>query len=112
VLHTNRIHCTPTRVETPAELALKLVDHNWTLCTAFRLGDDLLFLNDSTSEDGASEWAVVRGGRQIESITFGWCSYSQALDYITRLLAGTLGGDYGPITLRFHPATEPCHACA
>jgi hypothetical protein len=79
-------------VESAEQLAEKLTQHTWTLCTAFELAG-YLFLNDSTSEDGAQEFAVVKrmpGGtlRQVESITFGWCSETQALDYIRRSIAG------------------------
>lgn len=75
-------------------LARDLTEATWTLCTGFELAG-YLFLNDSTSEDGASEWAVVRMPRrpgepfvQVESITFGWCSYERALEYIQRAIAG------------------------
>src|SRR6266699_2044455 len=78
-------------------LAEKLTNHVWCCCTAFRLGD-LLFLNDSSSPDGAAEFGVVRNGEQIESITFGWCTYAQALAYIEQLQAGTLGDAYGLVT--------------
>jgi hypothetical protein len=70
------------------ELANKLVNYTWTLCAGFKLGD-YYFLNDSTSENGAQEYAVLQSsGRQIESITFGWCSYQEALRYIQKILDG------------------------
>lgn len=78
-------------VATAEELAEKLSgdNHTWTLCTGFRHGG-FLFLNDSFSEDGAAEWAVVRESdlRQVESITFGWCTEAEALRYIRGVLAG------------------------
>jgi hypothetical protein len=55
-------------VATAEELAEKLVDHRWTLCTGFQFAG-MLFLNDSGSEDSPQEYAVIRDGRQIESIT-------------------------------------------
>jgi len=72
------------------ELATKLTEQTWTLCTGFSLGG-YLFLNDSTSEDGVQEYAVVKplpeGGHvQIESITFGWCTKAQALEFIRKTL--------------------------
>ena len=110
MFHDTRIWCEPGVVDTPVELAEKLTQYTWTLCTAWRLGD-LLFLNDSLREDGAGEWAVLRDGRQIESITFGWCDRAQALQYITELVSGTLAGDYGAVSLRFHPTSECCGHC-
>jgi hypothetical protein len=53
-----------------------------------------LFLNDSTSPDGAQEFAVVKtddgNGKliQIESITFGWCDEAKALEHVRATLAG------------------------
>jgi hypothetical protein len=69
------------------ELALKLTQQTWCPCNGFRLAD-LIFLNDSTSPDGAQEYAVFRNGRQIESITFSWCTTEEAHRYIVGLLNG------------------------
>lgn len=54
----------------PLQLAHRLANNSWTLCTGFRC-EGLLWLNDSTSEDAVQEYAVVResDGKQIESIT-------------------------------------------
>jgi len=74
------------RVNGPEELAEKLVNYTWTLCTGFRLGE-YIFLNDSTSENGAQEYAVLKSnGEQVESITFSWCSYDEALQYIREVV--------------------------
>jgi hypothetical protein len=93
MFHSHRHWCV-RRAETPAELARRGTSYSWTLCTAFELGG-YLFLNDSTSENGAVEFAVVKKpdkprGRyqQVETITFGWCCYDKALDHIRRVLAG------------------------
>lgn len=79
-------------VATANELAEKVTQMTWTLCTAFSLGD-YPFLNDSTSEDGAQEYSVVkRQGDtfcQIESVTFGWMTLEGALKFIEETLAGT-----------------------
>ncbi len=86
-------------VATPEELAHKLTHYTWCGCNGFRLsspGQELLFLNDAFSADGAQEYAVVRDKRQIESITFSWCSQAEALTFIQQLQARTLGDDYGP----------------
>jgi len=50
--------------------------------------DRYVWLNDSTSEGGAQEYAVLRLGladgymTQIESITFGWCDRAKALQFV------------------------------
>ena len=74
-------------VPTAEELAQKLTERTWVLCQAFEL-EGLIFLNDSTGEDGAQEYAVFRGDEQVESITFGWCSEARALELIRELQAG------------------------
>jgi hypothetical protein len=81
MFHKNRTWCVGP-VATPEELAEKL-RRTWTSCTGFELGG-YLFLNDQLSEDGAGEWGVVKKDTmvQVESITFGWCSYEQGLEYI------------------------------
>lgn len=70
-----------TDVVSVGELAEKLIHHSWCLCTGFRVvigGSDgmprteLLALNDAFSEDGAQEFAILRNGVQVESLTVGW----------------------------------------
>ena len=99
MFHDHRVWCIG-EVTTAEELARKLTETTWCCCTAFVLGE-YLFLNDSTSPDGAQEYAVVKrtGGNgrpeQIESITFGWCDAAKALAYIQETLAGHYdGGDF------------------
>ena len=111
MLFPERLHCEPARAATAEILARFLTQQTWTLCQAFAIGD-LVFLNDSTSEDGASEWAVHKDGQQLESITFSWCTEEEALSYIQRLQAGTLGRPYKTVAPRYHPKTQPCAACA
>ena len=93
MFHSNRIWCVAD-VETPEELAEKLTEQTWTLCAGFRLGN-CVFLNDSLSEDGAQEYAVLVNEDgvlyQVESITFGWCSRESALKHIRAALAGEFG---------------------
>ena len=66
----------------------------WCGCDAFELSG-YLFLNDSTSADGAQEFAAMkREGTdgsmvQIESITFSWCNYDEALSIIQRVVANS-----------------------
>jgi len=103
-----------TEIATPEELAYKLTQQTWSLCNGFVVAGhpDYLFLNDSTSADGAAEFGVVKGGLdaeervQIESITFSWCTEKKALSYIRRILAGKLGGLHEPVTLRIASAEQ------
>jgi hypothetical protein len=74
--------------------------------------EGLWFLNDSLSEDGAQEYAVVRGGRQIESITVSWMSRAEAHNTIDWLLRGG-GADYRPVSPTLDPAEDHhCPLCA
>jgi len=104
------------------ELARLLTRRTWTLCTGFELGG-FLFLNDSTSEDGAQEFAVVKRPAdsdgafvQVESITFGWCSPAQALEYVRAAVAGEMDGTN--LCRQVHPQLDTptthgrCHLCA
>ena len=60
MIHTKRRwYVSP--VENTETLAEKLTQHSWTLCTGFAL-QGTLFLNDSTSEDGAQEYAIYGEG--------------------------------------------------
>jgi len=111
MLHKSRIWGKPSRIESAADLAEKLVEHTWTPCSAFEHAG-LLFLNDSTSADGAQEYAIVKGRRQIESITFGWCDQAKALSYIERLAKGELGDPYTTVRVRFHRRHDSCRHCA
>jgi|SRR3989344_1530496 len=91
MLHKMR-HWSITSVASAEELATKLTKHRFALCTGFSL-EGYLFLNDSTSEDGAQEYAVVKplpegGHAQVKSITFGWRTRYQVLEMIRKALAG------------------------
>ena len=63
-------------VDSVGQLVDDFKKYTWTLCTGFSL-QGFLFLNDSFSEDGAQEYAVVRDGQQIESITVSWMSRAE-----------------------------------
>lgn len=88
-------------VQSVGELVENLTEHTWTLCTGFSL-QGLLFLNDSFSEDGAQEYAVVRDGRQIESLTVSWMSRAEAWIDVDWLARGG-GGDYGAVDVQTEP---------
>lgn len=120
MFHKNRVWSLPRREAESAEwLAGKLVNHTWTTCSTFRIGS-YLFLNDSTSEDGAQEYAIVKqdGERfvQIESITFGWCDEAKALKYVRQIIAGEFddSGCFGEVFPRLETADDHgrCGACA
>lgn len=104
-----------TDADTPATLAEKLTQYTWCGCNGFRLGD-YLFLNDSTGPDGAQEFGVIHEPtmRQVESITFSWCSEEEALKYIQEVL----NGEYKPytepldLTIQTPDVHEECALCA
>lgn len=106
--------------EDAEELATQLTQHTWTLCTAFELGG-YLFLNDSTSENGAQEYAVLKrqpNNRyvQIESITFGWCTTEQAYQLIHDVLVGKYDDEawFGGVSpaIQTREAHRDCSHCA
>ena len=112
-------------VETAEELARLLTETTQTLCSAFTVAGhpDYLFLNDAMSEDGAAEFGVVHGGlgatsrRQLESVTFSWCTYERALSHIREALDGRWDDtDYfpGPLSVRVQSSREHgrCRFCA
>lgn len=114
MLHERRRFCVAD-VPSIEELARKLTQCTWTLCTGFRLAADgqvLLLLNDSTHEDGAQEYAVFReDGQQLESITFGWCDHASAEEHIRAVLAGQVV-QMGHYELRIDPSDDHvCHLC-
>ena len=94
-----------------AEEMLEDLTHTktWTLCTGWRVGDTL-YLNDSTSEDGAQEYAVLRVqpgvgclfAEQFESATFGWMTLEEIKDFIDQTWNANIeSGDYAELTQLF-----------
>jgi hypothetical protein len=90
------------------ELADQITRCTWTLCTGFEF-KGYLFLNDSFTEDSAQEYAVVWDGRQVESITFGWCTRDQAEKHVHDILAGKIV-DTGAVAPRVDHG-QVCHLC-
>ena len=92
MLHRARRWCV-TEVSSAEELARMLTETTWCCCAAFSLSD-YCWLNDSTSPDGAQEYAVLTRDRatgkwwQIESITFGWCDIRRAREHLDHTLRG------------------------
>ena len=120
MFHNDRVWCV-TRVESAEDLARRLTQTVWTGCTAFALGD-YVWLNDATSPDRGQEYAVIkRTGRngnpiQVESITFSWCDYDEALGYIEQTLRGEDDGNdlAREVSPRLQAPEEhgPCCHCA
>ena len=113
----NRVLCI-REVESPEELAYLLTERTWTLCSGFSVAGhpEFLFLNDSTCEDGLAEFAVIRGGldaavhRQVESLSFCWCTYQKALHLIYHALAGGFDRNhYYPSNLALRLETPATH---
>jgi len=67
------------------ELASRIDDTTWTLCTGFQIGDVLL-VNDSTGPDGAQVYAAIDDIGLIDSIAFSWISVEEAVECIVALL--------------------------
>lgn len=95
MFHADRIWCI-AEVASAEELARALTETTWCCCQAFIVSGNprYIWLNDSTSPDGAQEYAVCRIGlaqgdiRQLESITFGWCDIDKTLQFIRQTLNG------------------------
>ena len=122
MMHSNRVWKVH-EVESAEVLARQLSEQVWVLCNgcSVRGHPGYLFLNDATCEDGAAEYAVIKGGlgaehhRQIESITFSWCTYERALEHIQHTLRGEDDeNDFAyDIELRLETPEQhgSCHRC-
>lgn len=90
MLHSNRIWVV-VEAESTERLVQQLTQYTWCGCNGFRLSN-YVFVNDSTSGDGAQEYAVLRPDEndyvQIESLTFSWMTECDALGITQRVLAG------------------------
>jgi hypothetical protein len=104
----------------PSQLAHRLVAHSWCMCVGF-LCEGVLWLNDSTSPDGAQEWAVVRASdhQQLESITVGWATPEDDKKQVAEIQARFANGRGKPAwgrDYKLEPGAlehgEVCHHCA
>ena len=77
MMHINR-KFNVMKLESFKALAKILFNGTQCLCTGFQLGY-FIFLNDSTSEDGAQEYAVIKHGVQIDSLTVSWMESEREL---------------------------------
>lgn len=122
MMHRNRQWClygTPgATVEDAREMAEKLGQGSWTLCTSFQFRDTI-WINDSTSEGAIQEYAVIRRdfgpqplgkiiGRQVETITVGWCNVEELLKYITDFGDGN---EFMPFDVVVKVDDDPQHRC-
>ncbi len=121
MFHETRIWCVETAAS-EEELARTLTEYTMCCCCGFEFGG-YLFLNDSTSADGAQEYAICKkpvtadeAHRQIESITFGWCDYERGRQYVRDILAGRYDESElaRPVRPRLQTPAEHgrCHHCA
>lgn len=123
MLHADRVWCV-SEVESAEALAKALAETAWCCCQAFQIAGHprYIWLNDSTSPDGAQEYAACRLGlakgdlRQLESITFGWCEFDKSLQHIRHTLRGDDDNNEWarPITATIQTAKEHgrCGHCA
>jgi len=100
------------------EMCEAITSTTWCLCNSFRY-KDLVFFNDSFSEDGAGEYAVydIRSGKQIESITASWCTAESFKKHVLDLLQQQEKGEFFIIMSTKMPKWDPykkhhCHLCA
>lgn len=77
MMHINR-KFNVMKLESFKALAKILFNGTQCLCTGFQLGY-FIFLNDSFSEDGAQEYAVIKHGVQIDSLTVSWMESEREL---------------------------------
>ena len=99
------------------ELA-KMLGESQCLCTGYKC-QGVLFLNDSTSEDGAQEYAIVLPrkdglGLQVESVTYSWIEGQEKrvediLDMIHYKDVPDESVMQEPVVLRID--TAPKHSC-
>lgn len=95
-----------------SEVADRLTSSTWTLCSGFQIGDVLL-LNDSFSEDGGQEYAVIRAlpdgtFKQIESVTVSWLDSPSLCEHIEGFLSGQ---EYNPYLVQPRITYSREHRC-
>ena len=89
----------------------------WCLCNGFRC-QGYLWLNDSLSENGAQEYAVVREAdlTQVESVTVSWMSRAELAEFMRLFVSDGLVLELGVVTNRIDTVEEHrkarCPLCA
>lgn len=118
MLHSNRIWVV-VDAESTEWFVQRLTQYTWCGCNGFRLSN-YVFVNDSTSADGAQEYAVLRPDKsdyvQIESLTFSWMSEGAALKITQRVLSGefdnfVFGERIDRRRLQTPAEHDRCHLC-
>ncbi len=110
MLHKNRSYLIAD-YSSMKELVSSLHGRTWTGCSGFRCGS-LTLLNDSTSGDSAQEYAVIRNGIQIESLTVSWMDFDSLLSLLINLDTGVEPGvPSSSFTITPHPEGT-CYLCA
>ena len=100
------------RMESITALARELKRSTWTLCTGFQY-KNLLFLNDSESEDSAQEYAVFNmdTGFKIESITVSWMQEENLISWVVELGNNPEQLNLGRYALKLEYLPEQKHNC-
>lgn len=121
MMHTKRVWGV-VPAEDPQDLATKLTEMSWTLCSAFETAAGTIWVNDSTNPDALQEYGVLRSRpgpdgsqvwQQVESITVTWCSQEKLRSYIEEADTGLYDEeDYGTVTERqLDRDHRPCPHC-
>ena len=117
MLHKSRVWSI-SECQDQEELTQKLVDGNWTLCTAFRSAKGTIWANDATSESSVQEYGVLRQNekgqwRQVESITVNWCDIEKLKEYVEQADAGAFDEDeYCEVKKeQLQEQGHSCHLC-
>lgn len=94
------------------ELAEALTSMTWCECNAFKW-KRLVLANDSTSADGAQEYAVIMNDQQVESLTVSWMDKASLIRALERIESGD--PSYAPMDCKIgtfdHPESS-CRYCA
>jgi len=109
VIHNRRVYQVSTFASIEAMVAELTRVSTWTLCSAFE-AEGLTLFNDAFGEDGAQEYAVFRGGEQIESLTVSWMTAARLVELLRGLAAGG-GVTYGTGRPSTDHGREPCRFC-
>lgn len=116
MVHKDRVFAVK-EVDTLEELAELLSNYSWTLCTGFKY-NGLLFLNDSFSEGGPQEYAVLKQTNpdtgeyvQIESLTVSWCTPEKIIEHIKQALNFKLSFGEPFIPKLDFSQNHRCHLC-
>jgi hypothetical protein len=109
MIHKSRRH-NVEECATVADMARRVHGHNWCGCVAFKAGS-LYLLNDSF-DGGGSEFAAVRHGVQLDSLTINWYELPNLIEDLEKLERGDWPGVFGgPCAWKPHePGT--CQHCA